>query len=62
MFNEEREGERYRQAGRQTDRQTGRQANRQADNLKAVLRFYKLDKFTSFVSFKIVIIEKKGRS
>ena len=54
MFNEEREGERY--------RQTDRQASRQADNLKAVLRFYKLDKFTSFVSFKIVIIEMKGRS
>ena len=50
MFNEEREGERY------------RQADRQAENLKAVLRFYKLDKFTSFVSFKIVIIEMKGRS
>ena len=57
MFNEEREGERY----RQTDRQAGKQAGRQADNLKAVLRFYKLDKFTSFVSFKI-IIEMKGRS
>ena len=53
--------ERERDTGRQTDRQAGRQANRQAENLKAVLRFYKLDKFTSFVSFKI-IIEMKGRS
>ena len=42
--------------------QAGRQTDRQAENLKAVLRFYKLDKFTSFVSFKIVIIEMKGRS
>ena len=58
MFNEEREGERYRQA----DRQAGRQTGRPAENLKAVLRFYKLDKFTSFVYFKIVIIEMKGRS
>ena len=54
--------ERERDTGRQTDRQAGRQTGRQAENLKAVLRFYKLDKFTSFVSFKIVIIEMKGRS
>ena len=54
MFNEEREGERY--------RQRDRQAGRPAEHLKAVLRFYKLDKFTSFVSFKIEIIEMKGRS
>ena len=60
MFNEERGREI--QAGRQADRHTDRQASRQAENLKAVLRFYKLDKFTSFVSFKIVIIEMKGRS
>ena len=37
--------ERERDTGRQADRQTGRQA----ENLRAVLRFYKLDKFTSFV-------------
>ena len=54
--------ERERDTGRQADRQTGRQTGRQAENLRAVLRFYKLDKFTSFVSFKIVIIEMKGRS
>ena len=53
---------RERDTGRQADRQTGRQTGRQAENLRAVLRFYKLDKFTNFVSFKIVIIEMKGRS
>lgn len=47
---------------RERERDTGRQTDRQTENLKAVLRFYKLDKFTSFVSFKIVIIEMKGRS
>ena len=42
--------ERERDTGRQTDREAGRKTGRQADNLKAVLRFYKLDRFTSFVS------------